>query len=63
MEKEYVIHTGYTQTGILLSHEKDKSLPFAATWMSLEGIKLIKVSQRKAAITRFHSHVEYEKQN
>ena len=54
--------TGCIHSGILLSHEKDKSLPFATTWMSLEGIMLNKVSQRKATIIRFHSHVEYEKQ-
>ena len=55
-------HTGCIHSGILLSHKKDKILPFATTWMSLEGIMLNKVSQRKATIIRFHSHVEYEKQ-
>ena len=31
--------------GILLSHKKSEILPFTATWMGLEGIKLSEVSQ------------------
>ena len=34
-------------TGILLSHKKDEILPFAATWMDLEGILLSEISQKK----------------
>ena len=41
----------YTHNGILLSHEKNELLPFAATWMDLENITLSQVSQRKADIT------------
>ena len=38
----------YIHNGILLSHKKDKNLPFAATWMDLEGIMLMKqVRQRQ----------------
>ena len=30
---------------ILLSHKKDKKLPFAATWMDLQSIILSEISQ------------------
>ena len=33
--------------GILLSHSKDEILPFASTWMDLEGIMLIKINKIK----------------
>ena len=48
MDKEdaiYITHT-YTYNGILLSHKKkNEILPFAATWMDLEGIMLSEISQ------------------
>ena len=37
-------HTG---SGILLSHKKNKVLPFAATWMDLKNIILSEIRQRK----------------
>ena len=49
--KEDVVCVIYTHNGILLSHEKNELLPFAATWMDLENITLSQVSQRKADIT------------
>ena len=42
MDKEDVI---YICNGILLSHKKKEILPFATTWMDLEGIMLSKISQ------------------
>ena len=33
--------------GIVLSHEKDKLIPFAATWMEQEILILSEVSQEK----------------
>ena len=36
--------------GILPSHKKDKIMPFAARWMSLELIILSEVSQTKTNI-------------
>ena len=43
MEREDV---EYLYNGILLSHNKKKEImPFAATWMNLEGIMLSEISQ------------------
>ena len=38
----------YIYNGILLSHKKNKILPFAAKWMDLEIIILTEGSQRHA---------------
>ena len=32
-------------SGILLSHKKNEVMPFATTWMDLEGIMLDEMSQ------------------
>ena len=39
-------HT-HTHNGVLLSHKKNETMPFATTWMDLEIITLSKVSQEK----------------
>ena len=37
----------HIHNGILLSHKKDKIMPFAATWMDLEIIILSEVNQKE----------------
>ena len=52
MNKEDVVYGG-----ILLSH-KNEMMPFAATGMNLEIIKLNEVRHRKTNILPYHSYVE-----
>ena len=40
--------------GILLSHIKNKILPFAATWMDLDSIMLSEISQTKTNTLCYH---------
>ena len=42
---------------------KNEILPFAATWMDLEGIMLSEISQRKTNTKLFNLYVESKKQN
>ena len=44
MTKANVVHI---YNGILLSHKKNKIMPFSATWMQLETITLSEVSQKE----------------
>ena len=37
----------YIYNGILLSHKKNKILPFEITWMDLEGIMLSEINQKE----------------
>ena len=37
----------YIHNGILLSHKKNKIMPFVATWMELETLILSEVSQNE----------------
>ena len=48
MDKEGVV---YIHNGILLSHKKNEIIPFAATWMDLEIIKLMKTEKQIYDIT------------
>ena len=44
--------------GILFSHEKNKLVPFAKTWMDLDIIILSEISQRESNIIGYHLFVE-----
>ena len=44
MDKENLAHI---HNGILFSHEKKESLPFATIWMNLEDIMLSEKSQKE----------------
>ena len=37
----------YIHNGILLSHKKNKIMPFVATWMELETLILSELSQKE----------------
>ena len=44
MDNEDVVHI---HNGILFGHKKKEILPFATTWMDLEGIMLSETSRRE----------------
>ena len=49
--------------GYYSAMRKNEIMPFAATWMELEGIMLSEIIQRTTDIICFHSYVELEKHN
>ena len=51
----------YIKNGILLSHKKNETMPFAAARMDLDVIILSGVSQSKTNIIWYHLHVESKK--
>ena len=53
MDKENVV---YIYNEILLSHQKNEILPFAMTWMELEGIMLSEISQSKK---NYHHRISF----
>ena len=46
-----------------LAIKKNEILPFAATWVELEGIILSEISQRKTKIIWLHSYEGSKRQN
>ena len=53
-------HT-HTHNGILFIHKKNEILPFAATWMDLEGIMLSEISQMEKEKYCMISHTSHTK--
>ena len=46
-----------------LAMRKNEILPFATTWMELEGFMLSEINQPEKEIMYFHSYVELENLN
>ena len=57
--KMWYIHTMEYYSAI----KKNEILPFATTWMELEGIILSEISRRKTKIIRLHSYEDFKRQN
>ena len=51
------VQRAHLSNGILLSHEKNEILPFAAMWMDLKNTVLSEIGQRKTNIIYIISHV------
>ena len=63
MDREIHKDVAHIFNGILLSHKKNKIMPFVVTWMNLEIIILRKVSRTKTNITWYDLCVEFNKNN
>ena len=48
----------HVYNGILLSHKKNETMLFAATWIDLEIIILSAIQKRMTNTTLYHSYVE-----
>ena len=48
----------HINNGIWVSHKKNKTMPFAVTWMELEILILSEVRKRKTNTIWYHLHVE-----
>ena len=48
MTKEDAVHI---PNGILLSHKKSEMMPFAATWMDLQMIRVVKSVDRERQLS------------
>ena len=46
----YIYLNAHTHNGMLFIHKKNEILPFATTWIELEGITLSKICQRQIYI-------------
>ena len=58
MDKDVV----HLHNGILHSHNRNETLPFATTWMDLEGAMLREISKpRKTNTVYYHLYVESKK--
>ena len=56
MDKEDALHI---YNGILLSHKKNKIMPFAATCMQLEILKLSEVRERQISYITYMWNLNY----
>ena len=45
-----IVYIEYIHNELLLSHKKNEILPFATTWMDLDGIMLSEMSDRERQI-------------
>ena len=61
---EWIKKMWYIYTmGYYSAIKKNEILPFATTWMELEGIMLSEISQRKTKIIRLRSYEAFKRQN
>ena len=56
-----ITYSIYIYDGTLFSHKKKEIMPFAATWMVLEIIKLNEINQTSTNIRGYHLYVESKK--